>query len=161
VREAESADMERVQAIYAYYVEKTAFSFEEEAPSLEELMRRREAVAAQGMPYVVAVVSGRIVGYGYVTPYRTRSGYRFSVENSVYVDKDCARRGIGAALLAELIRRCGQGEWRQMVAVIGGVNEASVGLHEKFGFTMVGVLEDVGYKFGKWWSTTLMQRRLP
>jgi phosphinothricin acetyltransferase len=160
VRGAERADMERVQAIYAYYVEETAFTFEEQAPSAAEMLERRDKVLASGMPYVVAEIDGGIAGYAYVTPYRTRTGYRFSVENSVYVDKDCVGRGIGGALLGELIARCGRGEWRQMVAVIGGENEASIKLHEKFGFTKVGVLRDVGYKFGEWWNTTLMQRRL-
>ncbi len=160
IRDAEPGDIERVRAIYAHYVEKTEFSFEEEAPSLKEMLRRWESVIALGLPYVVAVVDGAVAGYGYVTPYRARSGYRYSVENSVYVDERLAGRGIGSALLAELIAKCGRGEWRQMVAVIGGANAASVRLHAKFGFTMVGVLHEVGYKFGRWWDTTLMQRSL-
>jgi L-amino acid N-acyltransferase YncA len=161
VRAATAADIERVQAIYAHYVLNSAFSFEEEAPSLDEMVQRWEKITAGEMPYLAAEVDGLVVGYAYASPYRARIGYRFSVENSVYIDEGYVGQGIGAALLSELIAQCGRGPWRQMIAVISGDNDASIRLHQKFGFGMVGVLEDVGYKFGKWWGTTLMQRALP
>jgi L-amino acid N-acyltransferase YncA len=161
VRDATAADMERVRAIYSHYVLNSAFSFEEDAPSSAEMRLRWEKIMASGMPYLVAEVDAVVVGYAYASPYRVRIGYRFSIENSVYIDKDCVSQGIGGALLSELIGECGRGPWRQMVAVISGDNEASIRLHQKCGFRMVGVLEDVGFKFGKWWGTTLMQRALP
>jgi L-amino acid N-acyltransferase YncA len=161
VRDGSAVDMQRVCAIYSHYVLNSAFSFEEQAPSSAEMQLRFEKVVDGGMPYLVAEIDGLVVGYAYASPYRARIGYRFSIENSVYIDKNYVGKGIGTALLSELIARCARGQWRQMIAVISGDNDASIRLHQKFGFGMVGVLEDVGYKFDKWWGTTLMQRALP
>lgn len=161
LHDAAVADMECVRAIYSHYVLNSAFSFEVEPPSLDEMVLRWEKLVAGGMPYVVAEIDGEVVGYAYASPYRVRIGYRFSIENSVYIDKDYVGQGIGSALLSELIARCGRGPWRQMIAIISGDNDASIRLHQKYGFRLVGVLEDVGFKFGKWWGTTLMQRALP
>jgi len=136
-------------------------SFEEAAPGVEELRKRRAAVLASGLPYIVAELDGAIVGYAYATQYRARSAYRHSLEDSVYVREGRGGLGVGSALLAELIARCQRGPWRQMVAVIGDSgNAASIGLHRKHGFRVVGTLVAVGFKFGRWVDSVLMQREL-
>lgn len=161
LRNACDDDMPAVQAIYAEHVLTGLSSFELEPPDLAELMRRRADVLAKGLPYLVAERAGEVVGYGYVTPYRPRPGYRFTVEDSVYVRDGLGGQGIGQALLRELIVCCEQGEWRQMVAVIGNSeNIASLRLHEHQGFRRVGVFEAVGFKHGRWVDTVLMQRAL-
>jgi L-amino acid N-acyltransferase YncA len=161
VREARDDDMLQIQAIYAYHVGHGAASFEEEPPPLAEMLRRRADVLGRGLPYLVAEVDGRVGGYSYATPYRTRSAYRFTIENSVYVDQALSRCGIGRALLSELIARCEQGDWKQMIAVIGdSANAASIGLHARLGFCHAGTLQAVGFKFGRWLDCVLMQRSL-
>nr|BAI77990.1 phosphinothricin N-acetyltransferase [Pseudomonas cichorii] len=161
LRDARDDDMPMVQAIYAEHVLEGISSFELEPPSLEEMLRRRAEVLAKGLPYRVAERLGEVVGYGYVTPYRPRPGYRFTVEDSVYVRSGMGGLGIGQALLAELVEHCVQGGWRQMIAVIGNSeNTASIRLHERLGFHRVGVFESVGFKHGRWVDTVLMQRAL-
>jgi L-amino acid N-acyltransferase YncA len=161
VRDARDGDMVEIQTIYAHHVLHGTASFEEEAPPLAEMLRRRAEVLARGLPYLVAEREGEVVGYSYATPYRTRSAYRYSVENSVYVSHARQRAGIGHALLTELIARCEQGDWRQMIAVIGdSAHAASIGLHARLGFRTVGTLEAVGFKFGRWLDSVLMQRPL-
>jgi phosphinothricin acetyltransferase len=161
IRDAADSDMPEVQAIYAHHVLRGLASFEEIAPGVEELRMRRESAVAHGLPYLVAELDGRVVGYAYATPYRSRSAYRHSIEDSVYVRDGFGAKGIGAALLTALIQRCEKGPWRQMVAVIGdSANAASIGLHRKLGFRVVGTLEAVGFKFGGWVDSVLMQRAL-
>lgn len=161
VRDAREEDMAEVAAIYAHHVLHGTASFEEEPPSLDEMQRRRADVLARGLPYLVAEIGGRVAGYSYATPYRARSAYRFTIENSVYVDHARPRSGIGRALLTELIARCERGEWRQMIAVIGGSGHAaSIGLHASLGFRHVGTLDAVGFKFARWLDIVLMQRAL-
>ncbi|HET6522565.1 MAG TPA: GNAT family N-acetyltransferase [Geminicoccaceae bacterium] len=161
VRDATDADMEAVRRIYAHHVLHGLATFEEEPPSVEELRRRRADVLGRGLPYLVAEVDGAVVGYGYATPWRPRPAYRHTVENSVYVEAGREGRGIGRALLSALIARCEAGPWRQMVAVIGDSGNApSIGLHRSLGFEHVGTLRRVGFKFGRWVDTVLMQREL-
>ena len=161
VRDARDDDMGAVQAIYAHHVLHGTASFEEEPPPLAEMRRRRADVLARGLPYLVAELDGRVTGYSYATPYRARSAYRFSIENSVYVDHARHRSGVGRALLTELIARCERGDWRQMIAIIGDSAQAgSIGLHASLGFRHVGTLQAVGLKFGRWLDTVLMQRAL-
>ena len=161
VRDSSEGDIAAVQAIYAHHVLHGAASFEEEPPTLAEMRRRRADVLARGLPYLVAEVDGHVAGYSYASPYRARPAYRFSIENSVYVAHDRTRAGIGRALLSALIVRCEHGDWRQMVAVIGdSANLASIGLHAGLGFRRVGTLYDVGFKFGRWVDSVLMQRPL-
>jgi phosphinothricin acetyltransferase len=161
VRDARDDDMGAVQAIYAHHVLHGTASFEEDPPPLAEMQRRRGDVLARGLPYLVAEIDGRVVGYSYATPYRARSAYRFSIENSVYVDHARQRLGVGRALLTELIARCERGDWRQMIAIIGdSAQAASIGLHASVGFRHVGTLQSVGIKFGRWLDTVLMQRAL-
>jgi L-amino acid N-acyltransferase YncA len=161
IRDALDADMAQIRDIYAHHVLTGLASFEEEAPSLEEMRRRRREVLKMGLPYLVAESEARLLGYAYATPYRARSAYRFSIENSVYVRDGIAGRGVGSALLAALISRCESGPWRQMIAVIGNSgNAASIALHAAQGFRMVGTLRAVGFKHGGFVDTVLMQREL-
>lgn len=161
LRDACDQDMPGVQAIYAEHVLGGISSFELEPPDQAELLRRRADVLARGLPYLVAELRGEVVGYGYVTPYRPRPGYRFTVEDSVYVREGMGGLGIGRQILELLVARCEQGGWRQMIAVIGNSeNTASIRLHETLGFRWVGVFEAVGFKHGRWVDTVLMQRAL-
>jgi len=162
VRDAEDSDMPAVAAIYAHHVRFGLGSFEEEPPAVEELRRRRSEVLARGLPYIVATApDGAVLGYAYAAPYRSRSAYRYSVEDSIYVAPEAGRRGIGATLLAALIERCTALGLRQMVAVIGDSgNLASIGLHERLGFRRVGSLSAIGFKHGRWVDCVLMQRAL-
>lgn len=137
-------------------------SFEEEPPSLEELERRYRDVTQRGLPYLVAEFGGVVVaGYGYCVPYRARSAYRYALEDSVYVRADMLGRGIGKTLLNELIRRCDELGYRQLIAVIGdSAHAASIGVHAACGFLRVGTLRSVGFKFGRWVDSAIMQRPL-
>ena len=157
VRDAAADDLSVIQAIYAYHVATGLASFEEAAPDIAEMGRRRAEVVAHGLPYLVAGLDGAVRGFAYATPYRDRSAYRYSVENSVYVADDWRRRGIAAALLRALIARCTDAGMRQMVAVIGdSANAASIGLHARLGFRHAGTLPSVGYKFGRWVDSVFM-----
>jgi phosphinothricin acetyltransferase len=130
-------------------------------PDAAEMRRRFDDVTRQGLPYLVAEVQGRLAGYGYCTLYRTRSAYRFSLEDSIYVDKDFHGRGVGRTILAELIARSEALGYRQLIAVIGDSgNAASIGLHASLGFLRVGTLRSSGFKFGRWVDSVLMQRPL-
>jgi L-amino acid N-acyltransferase YncA len=161
VRPAKPDDVEAIQAIYAHHVLKGLASFEEEPPSVAELRRRYEAVVAQSLPYLVADFGGIVAGYAYCSLYRTRSAYRYSLEDSVYVRPDAQGRGIGKTLLGELIRRSEALGYRQMIAVIGdSANAASIGLHESEGFLRAGTLRSVGFKLGRWVDSVIMQRPL-
>jgi L-amino acid N-acyltransferase YncA len=161
VREACAADMAAVQAIYAPHVLRGLATFEEVPPSIDELIARRAAVIGAGLPYLVAEHAGAVVGYSYASAYRPRPAYRYAIEDSVYVADGLAGRGIGAALLAALIARCEAGPWRQMIAIIGDTdNAASIALHRRHGFSLVGTLHAVGFKLGRWVDTVLMQRTL-
>ncbi|PIW29811.1 MAG: GNAT family N-acetyltransferase [Rhodospirillales bacterium CG15_BIG_FIL_POST_REV_8_21_14_020_66_15] len=158
IRDAAEADMPAIQAIYAHHVATGGGSFEYDPPDVAEMIRRRAALVDAGYPYVVAEDAGHILGYAYAGPYRPRRAYRYTVEDSVYVAADVHRRGVGRGLLAELIRRCTEAGYRQMIAVIGDSgNTGSVGLHRKMGFREVGIIRDVGFKFGRWLDSVTMQ----
>jgi L-amino acid N-acyltransferase YncA len=161
VRDAREPDMAAVQAIYAHHVLHGLATFEEQPPSTEELIARRAVVLAIGLPYLVGELAGEIVGYCYAMTYRPRPAYRHAIEDSVYVAAGRQGRGIGAALLGPLIARCEVGPWRQMIAIIGDSgNAASIALHRRLGFQLVGTLTSVGFKLGRWVDTVLMQRTL-
>lgn len=161
IRDAVSADLPAIAAIYGHHVRHGLASFEEEAPTVEEMARRHAEIVARGYPYIVAECDGAVAGYAYAGPYRTRPAYRHSVENSVYLAPDRQRQGIGARLLAELIRRCEAAGFRQMVAIIGdSANAASIALHARLGFRRAGLLTAIGYKHGRWVDSVLMQRAL-
>jgi L-amino acid N-acyltransferase YncA len=161
IRPSREADMAAVHRIYAHHVMHGFGSFEEEPPDLAELMRRRAEYLSRRLPYLVAELDNRIVGYAYAGPYRTRSAYRFTVENSIYVDPAQTGRGIGRKLLAELIAQCTALGFRQMIAVIGdSANAGSISLHEALGFKMAGTLRAVGRKKGRWLDSVMMQLML-
>jgi phosphinothricin acetyltransferase len=163
IRPAVEADLTALQAIYAHHVLTGLASFEETPPDLPEMIRRWRAIAEAGLPYVVAEASGTggIAGYAYAGPYRPRSAYRFSVEDSIYLDPRFQGKGLGRALLTRLIDDAtGLGK-RQMIAVIGdSANHASIGVHRALGFEMTGTFKGIGLKFGRWVDTVLMQREL-
>jgi L-amino acid N-acyltransferase YncA len=159
VRPATTADLPAITSIYRHHVLHGLASFEVEPPDAAEMARRFDAIRALGLPYFVAESAGMIAGYAYAAVYRTRPAYRYTVEDSVYVDHESAGRGIGSALMPALIDGCAAAGRRQIVAVIGdSANHASIKLHEKFGFERVGLLPAVGYKFGRWVDSVLMQK---
>lgn len=161
MRPAVPDDIPAIHAIYTHHVLEGLGSFEEEPPPPEELRRRYEDVARRGLPYLVAEFGGVVAGYGYCALYRARSAYRHTLEDSVYVRQDVQGRGVGTALLSELIRRCEALGYRQLVAVIGdSAHTASIGLHAAHGFVRVGTLRSVGFKFGRWVDSVVMQRPL-
>ncbi|MCE1236265.1 MAG: N-acetyltransferase family protein [Hyphomicrobiales bacterium] len=161
IRPAAPADFARIAAIYADAVVTGTASFEIDPPDRDEMARRHAAVTAAGFPWLVAAADGDILGYGYFSLYRTRPAYRFTVENSIYVAPAAKRRGVGRALLAELIGRAEAAGFRRMIAVIGdSENAASIGLHAALGFAPAGVLPSVGWKHGRWLDSVLMQRPL-
>ena len=161
VRDAREADLPRIQEIYGHHVRRGLASFEEVAPELDEIRRRRGDLIARGLPYLVAELDGQLAGFAYAGPYRTRSAYRYTIEDSVYVDHRALRRGVGRALLGVLIERCTALGYRQMVAVIGDSgNDGSIGAHAAMGFHEVGRLPAIGFKLGQWVDSVLMQRPL-
>jgi phosphinothricin acetyltransferase len=161
IKDAHPFDLSAIADIYAHHVLHGLASFEEAPPGKEEMRRRWEAIIAAKLPYLVAEREGCVVGYCYASPYRPRAAYRHTIEDSVYVAPGYAGQGIGGALLSALIERCEGSAWRQMVAVIGDSgNAGSIALHRARGFRLVGTLENVGFKFGRWVDTVLMQREL-
>jgi len=161
VRDATEADVVDIAALYGHYVLHGSGSFEYAPPPPSEMAARLRAVKDHGLPYLVAEVDGRFAGYAAATPFRPRTGYRFTVEDSVYVAPDAQRQGVGRALLNMLISRCESLGLRQMVAVIGdSANESSVKLHRACGFEDVGVFRQVGWKHEQWLDIVMMQRAL-
>jgi L-amino acid N-acyltransferase YncA len=161
LRDCREGDLEAVHVIYAREVLEGTASFELEPPDLAELTARWRAIRSARLPYVVAEQGGRIAGYAYAGTYRARPGYRYTVENSVYVAPWARRRGVGRLLLDSVITAATDRGMRQMVAIIGdSAHVASIALHERAGFRLVGVLENVGCKFGRWLDTVIMQRAL-
>ena len=158
IDDATEADMAEIQDIYAHHVLHGLATFEEQPPSVTEMVARRRAVLDAGLPYLAARVDGRLAGYAYATSFRPRPAYRYTIEDSVYVRDGGAARGVGTALLTELIRRCSGGPWRQMLAVIGNSeNLGSIRLHARLGFRDAGIQQAVGFKLGRWVDTVMMQ----
>jgi phosphinothricin acetyltransferase len=161
IRDSRDEDVAAIQSIYAHHVRHGSASFELEPPDAIEMARRRTDVLDNGFPYLVAEVDGQLLGYAYVNFFRTRPAYRFSVENSIYIDEAARGRGLGRRLLEALILRAEAAGARQMIAVIGdSANTASIGLHAACGFRFAGLLQASGWKFGRWVDTVLMQRPL-
>ncbi|HKC33157.1 MAG TPA: GNAT family N-acetyltransferase [Xanthobacteraceae bacterium] len=161
IRAATPADLVAVTAIYDHAVRHGTASFELAPPDASEMARRRQALVDAGYPYLVAEIDGVIAGYAYAGPYRARPAYRWSVEDSIYVAPRMHRRGVGAALLGRLIADAEQSGFRQMIAVIGDSSQApSIALHRAAGFRTIGTIENVGFKFGRWLDSVLMQRAL-
>ena len=160
IRDAIPTDAPAIAAIYGHHVRTTCFTFEEDAPSADDMAVRLDAIQRAGLPWLVAERDGAVVGYAYAGLFHTRSAYRFTVENAVYVAEAHLGQGIGTALMRALIAACTKAGCRQMVARLGGSNPASIALHARLGFRTVGVLTDVGFKHARWLDATLMQLAL-
>ena len=161
IRSAEPRDIAAITRIYAHAVQHGTASFELEPPDEIEMTRRYHALRNGRFPYIVAEIDGTVAGYAYAGPYRARPAYRFTVEDSIYIDPTMHRRGVGRALLERLLVEAEKEGFRQMIAVIGDSNQApSIELHKTAGFRMVGTFEAVGYKFGRWLDSVLMQKAL-
>ena len=161
IRAAMPADVPAITRIYAHAVKHGTASFELEPPGEAEMARRQRTLLDSGYPYLVAEIDNALAGYAYAGPFRPRPAYRFSVEDSIYIDPKAQRRGVGRALLEHLIEECERRGFRQMIAVIGDSAQApSIELHRSLGFRMIGAVENVGYKFGRWLDSVNMQRAL-
>ena len=161
LRPAAPADLPAIHAIYAHHVLHGLASFEEQPPPLEELQRRHDDCIGRGLPWLVADLAGSVAGYGYCSPHHSRSAYRYTLDDSIYVRQDARGKGVGSAILRELIARCEGLGYRQLVAVIGdSANAASINLHASLGFVRSGTLRSVGFKFGRWVDSAVMQRPL-
>ena len=161
IRPAAEADLPAITSIYDREVRHGTATFELTPPDLTEMTRRFRSLMDGGFPYLAATLEGEVVGYAYAGPYRPRPAYRFTVENSVYLAPAVHRQGIGMKLLRRLIEECEARSYRQMIAVIGdSANAGSIGLHSRAGFQMIGTHPNVGFKFGRWLDTVMMQRAL-
>jgi phosphinothricin acetyltransferase len=160
IRNVRIEDAAQIAGIYAHHVLNGTASYELEPPTADDTAAKIERITSRVWPFLVAVEEGKVVGYAYAEQLRDRPAYRFTCENSIYVRADRLGRGIGKLLLTRLCHRCEALGFRQMVAVIGGAEPASIGLHESCGFHVVGRLSSVGWKKGRWLDTVYMQRSL-
>jgi L-amino acid N-acyltransferase YncA len=161
VRAAAAADAPAIAAIYAPHVLKGTATFEEVVPGNDEMAQRIRRILDAGYPWLVAGVGDEIAGYAYAGPYHPRSAYRFTVEDSVYLAERFQGRGIGRLLLATLLDACRQRGYRQVMSLIGdSANEASIALHERLGFTHIGLARAIGHKFGRDLDVVYMQLTL-
>jgi len=161
IRPATEADLPAITRIYEHAVLHGTATFELIVPDLTEMSRRFRSLMEGGFPYFVGVLDGRVGGYAYAGPYRPRPAYRFTVENSIYLDPAIHRRGVGLVLLRRLIEESEKRGYRQMIAVIGdSANAGSIGVHTRCGFQMIGTHPNVGLKFGRWLDTVMMQLQL-
>ncbi|ACG79132.1 phosphinothricin N-acetyltransferase [Phenylobacterium zucineum HLK1] len=161
IRPAQAGDADALAAIYGHHVLTGFGTFEEVPPTPAEMERRRAAVADRGLPYVVAELGRKVLGFAYAAPFRPRAAYRYTVEDSVYVAPDAIGRGVGRALLVRVLDECAALGVRQVVAVIGDSgNAASIGLHTALGFEPSGVGRSLGFKHGRWVDIVWMQKAL-
>ena len=163
VRPSRDADVPAMLAIYLHHIKKgvdPAYAGDIETPDAEDIKRRRKSMRGRKMPHIVAEENGVVIGYAYVAPFRKRPAYRYTVKHSIYVHHDHLGRGIGQMLMTALIDYCAAAGFRQMIGYIDAANKASLGLHEKYGFRQVGFLPQVGFKFGRWTDTVMVQRSL-
>jgi phosphinothricin acetyltransferase len=161
IRPATPEDLPAITAIYGHAVRTGTATFELDPPDLAEMTRRFDSLKESNSPYLVAAMGPDIAGYAYAGSYRPRPAYRFTVEDSIYLAPESQRHGVGTALLRELIVQSETRGYRQMIAVIGdSANAGSIALHARAGFQMIGTHPDVGFKFGRWLDSVLMQRAL-
>ena len=161
IRPLVAEDLPQIQQIYAHHVLHGTGSWEWEPPSLAEMTARAQSVQERKLPYLVAEVAEKIAGYAYASPYRPRAGYRFTLEDSVYLHPEFSKQGIGLQLLQKLLTQSGALGYREMIAVIGdSANLASIRLHERAGFVEVGVFRNIGFKFGRYLDSVYMQAQL-
>ncbi|HEY5072450.1 MAG TPA: GNAT family N-acetyltransferase [Caulobacteraceae bacterium] len=161
IRPALEGDAAAIADIYGDHVLHGLGTFEEQPPSAGEILARMGAIRGLQLPYLLAEESGAAMGFAYAAPFRPRAAYRYTVEDSVYMAPRAMGRGVGKALVAELIAVCEAMGLRQMMAVIGdSANQASIALHRSLGFEAAGRCRAVGYKMGRWVDTVWMQRAL-
>jgi phosphinothricin acetyltransferase len=160
IRDATLEDSAAVHAIYVHHVLHGTASYDVEPPPLDRIRDKMRWILGEEWPFLVADEQGQPIAYAYATQFRDRAAYRFTCENSIYVHPDWIGRGVGKALLQALIERSGAYGFRTMIAVIGGAEPASVGLHVACGFREVGRLKAVGWKKERWLDSVYMQREL-
>ena len=161
IRAATADDAEAMAAIYGHHVLHGFGTFETVPPDAGWMDGRRRDVQGFGLPFLVAEEVGRVLGYAYAGPFRPRPGYRFTVEDSVYVAPDAIGKGVGRAVLTPVLAACEALGLRQVVAVIGdSQNAASIGLHKSLGFEHAGIGKSFGFKHGRWLDIVWMQRSL-
>ena len=161
IRPSQDTDIPAITAIYAHHVLNSTGTFETEAPSEQDISHRRADVLGKGLPYLVAVEAGQVAGFAYGNWFKPRPAYRYSVEDSIYLAPNQHGRGLGRALLAELMARCEAAGIRKMMAIVGdSANTASVGVHLALGFEQVGKIDACGWKFGAWRDIVIMQKTL-
>jgi L-amino acid N-acyltransferase YncA len=161
IRPSTPDDVPAIAAIYGWHVQNGTGTFELEPPGPDDMGKRRDDVLSKGLPWLVAERGGHVLGYAYANHFRPRMAYRFALEDSIYLASDAQGQGIGKLLLAELLARCEALGARQMLAVIGdSANTGSIGVHRSLGFSDLGVMKSVGWKFDRWLDVVLMQRSL-
>ena len=160
VRAATLADAEAIASIYAFHVLNGTATFEIEPPTPTDWQLKIENILAKNWPFVVAVDESFVVGYAYATQFRDRPAYRYACENSIYVEATRRGQGVGKLLLAALLQQAEEFGFRQMLAVVGGGEPASIAVHKSLGFRETGRMNAVGRKFEKWLDTVYMQRAL-
>lgn len=162
LRDAEPRDIPHMREIYNHYVANSTVTFDEDPLTLAEMRRKFAVVRDRGFPWLVAESpSGQILGYAYVSPWKPKAAYRYTVENSIYLGAAATGKGLGTALLAALLARSKAAGVKEVIAVIADKGaEASIAIHERFGFTEIGHMGKVGFKFGRWLGTVLMQKSL-
>lgn len=161
ITEADERHIPAIQQIYAYHVLHGTATFETEPPDSAEMTARLKKLRAAGLPWFVAVEDGTVRGYSYLSLYRERYAYRFTLEDSVYIAPDAQGQGIGKNLLLSAVAWAEAHGFRQLVAVVGNSeNTASIALHSAAGFSVTGTLKSVGFKHGRWLDTVIMQRTL-
>ena len=161
LRSSTDADIPAITAIYAHHVTHGTGTFETTAPSEADMAERRADVLAKGLPDLVAELDGRVLGFAYCQWFKPRPAYRFSAEDSIYLDPDAAGQRIGNKLLSELAKQAEAAGVRKLIAVIGDSNNArSIGVHRAVGFRHVGTIESCGWKFGRWLDIVLMDKFL-
>jgi len=164
VRNSRDSDVPAMLSIYLHHIRRGVDPGLDtgvfETPDAEDIKRRRRSMQRRKMPHIVAEENGVVVGYAYAVPFRKRPAYRYCVKHSIYVHNDHLHRGVGRRLMGALIDACAAAGFRQMIGYIDAANRASLGLHEGFGFRQVGYLPSVGYKFGRWTDTVMVQRSL-
>ncbi|MDX1949983.1 MAG: GNAT family N-acetyltransferase [Rickettsiales bacterium] len=161
IQDAKVMDLKQIRDIYSYYVKESVTTLEENLPSEAQFLEVYEATLAKDLPFLVAKAGSQVVGYSYVLPFRKRSAYRYTLEDSIYIHKDFIGKGIGRALINELLKKCKAIGYKQMVSVVvADENQNSYNFHKAQGFEERGRLIKVGFKFGRWHDTILMQKEI-
>ncbi len=163
VRNSRDSDVPAMLAIYLHHIAKGVDPRQEggiDTPDADDIKRRRKSMHSRKMPHIVAEQGGVVLGYAYSVPFRKRPAYRYTVKHSIYIHQDHVRRGLGKRLMEALVDACAAAGFRQMIGYIDAANEASLAIHEQFGFRKVGFLPQVGFKFGRWTDTVMVQRSL-